>query len=298
MNGKVVVITGANTGIGMETAIGIASMGAATVLACRNQEKGASAAAEVKKRSGNDDVHLVALDLADLASVRDCAATIVNQWPRLDVLVNNAGGMWSKRSTTVQGFEQHFGVNHLGHFYLTNLLLPRLKSSAPARVINLSSVGHNWSVFGMRWTDMQFNRFYYSMGAYSQSKLANILFTRGLARRLDPAVVTANAAHPGPVRSGFGMDGDLRGIEGLLNLAVRPFEISAAAGARTSIFLAMDPSVAGKTGGYWARSRPARMSMAARSDAAAERLWSESQRLLESVGFGLPQAVTAKPASA
>lgn len=287
MKGKVVVITGSNIGIGKETAVGVASMGATTVLACRNQEKAAAAAAEVVKRSANDDVHVVALDLADLASVQTCAATIKNSWDRIDVLVNNAGGIWTERHTTAQGFEQTLGVNHLGHFYLTNLLLDRVKASAPARIVNLSSVGHHYALKGMRWDDLQLERGYSAMGAYSQSKLANILFTRALARRLDTAQVTANAVHPGPVRSGFGMDGDMKGIVGLGNKLIRPFEISAAAGAKTSIFVATDPSLEGKSGGYWVRRRPGHMSANARDDDAAARLWEESEKLLASAGFGV-----------
>jgi NAD(P)-dependent dehydrogenase (short-subunit alcohol dehydrogenase family) len=286
VEGKVVVVTGANVGIGLETAVGVAVRGATTVLACRNEVKAAAAAVQVRERAESDLVHVVPLDLADLASVRAAAAAIESQFDRLDVLVNNAGGMWSQRATTVQGFEQTFGVNHLGHFYLTNLLLDRVRASAPARIVNVSSVGHHYCR-GLKWDDLQRERRYSVMDAYGQSKLANILFTRALAKRLDPAVVTVNALHPGPVRSGFGMDGDMTGIVGLGNRMIRPFEISPAAGARTSIFLATDPSVEGKTGGYYVRSRPGHMSRPARDDAAAERLWEESERLLAGVGFAL-----------
>ena len=287
VNGKVAVITGSNIGIGKETAVGLAALGATTVLACRNQEKAAAAAAEVKRRSGNERVHVVPIDLGDLATVGACASTIAESFPRLDILINNAGGIWTERETTAQGFEQTFAVNHLGHFYLTNLLLPRLVASAPARIINLTSVGHHYAFGGMNWADLQSERGYRAMGAYSQSKLANILFTRGLARRLDPDQVTANAVHPGPVRSGFGMDGDMKGITGLGNKVVRLFEISAKAGAKTSIFVASDPSVEGQTGGYWVRRRPGHMSRAARDQVSAERLWEESERLLKSAGFDL-----------
>jgi retinol dehydrogenase 12 len=287
---KVAVITGSNIGIGLETAVGLATLGMTTVLACRNQEKATAAQAEIKERSESDDVHVVRLDLADLASVRDCAQEIEERWDRLDVLVNNAGGMWSKRATTLQGFEQTFGVNHLGHFYLTNLVLDRVKASAPARIVNLTSVGHHYAR-GMRWDDLQREtRRYSTMDVYGQSKLANILFTRGLAARLDANQVTANAVHPGPVRSGFGMDGDMHGILGIGNRMIRPFEISASAGAKTSIFVAADPSLAGKTGGYWVRSKPGHMSHAARDDTAVERLWVESERLVASVGFALTSA--------
>src|SRR5438105_12992768 len=173
-------------------------MGATTVLACRNEDKAEAAAADVKLRSGNEQVHVVRLDLADLASVGACAGAIQDRWGRLEVLVNNAGGMWTERDTTEQGLERTFGVNHLGHFHLTNLLLDRMVDSAPARVVNLSSVGHHYAVGGMKWGDLQSQRRYSAMRAYSQSKLANILFTRRLARRFKPAQLTANAVHPCP----------------------------------------------------------------------------------------------------
>ncbi|HWE65130.1 MAG TPA: SDR family oxidoreductase [Acidimicrobiales bacterium] len=287
MQGKVVVITGSNIGIGKETAVGLATLGATTVLACRNQEKAAAAAAEVKQRSGNDEVHLVALDLADLGSVQAAAADILSRWDRLDVLVNNAGGTWSDRQLTQQGFEQTFGVNHLGPFFLTGQLVERLKASAPARVVNLTSVGHHAAWQGIRFDDLQSEKRYEAMSAYTHSKLANLLFTRELAKRLAGTGVTANAVHPGPVRSGFGMDGDLNGLMGLGLKAVRPFEISAQAGAKTSIFVASSPQVDGKTGVYWVRRKPGHMSRPARDDAQAARLWEESEKLLASAGFAL-----------
>ncbi len=280
-------VTGANVGIGLETAVGVAGCGATTLLACRDRQKAEAAAGEVRRRSGNHDVHVVDLDLADLASVAACARSILEGWDRLDVLVNNAGGIWSDRQTTAQGFELTFGVNHLGHFLLTNLLRERLIASAPARLVNLTSVGHHGAVTGMHWDDLQAEHGYSAMGAYSQSKLANLLFTRALARRHDPTVLTANAAHPGPVRSGFGMDGDMTGLMARMNALVRPFEISPEAGARTSIKLAVDPDLAGRTGEYWAHGRRGFMSPAARRDDAAERLWRVSEELLDSVGFGL-----------
>jgi NAD(P)-dependent dehydrogenase (short-subunit alcohol dehydrogenase family) len=285
MQGKVVVITGSNIGIGLETAVGVAKEGATVVMACRNQAKAAAAAAEVTDRTGNKDVHVVALDLADLASVRRAAEAILAGWDRLDVLVNNAGGTWSERQETAQGIELTFGVNHLGHFYLTNLLLDRLKASAPSRIINLSSVGHHMAFRGMRFEDLQSEQRYAGMEAYGRSKLANVLFSRALASRLEGTGVTANAVHPGPVRSGFGMDGDLKGLMGLGNRVIRPFEISSAAGAKTSVYLATSPAVEGKTGMYWVRRKPGHMSAQARNDEQATRLWSESEALLASAGF-------------
>lgn len=285
MQGKVVVITGSNIGIGLETAVAVAAMGATTVLACRNPQKAADAAAEVKERAASDDVHVVTLDLSDLDSVRAAADDITTRFPRLHVLVNNAGGTWSQRAVTKQGFEQTFGVNHLGHFYLTGLLTDLLKASAPSRVINLSSVGHHMAWRGMRFDDLQSEKRYAAMEAYGRSKLANILFTRQLAKRLEGTGVTANAVHPGPVRSGFGMDGDLTGIMGWGNKAIRPFEISAAAGAKTSIHLATSPDVEGRTGEYWVRSKPGHMSVRAHSDEEAAQLWDESEKLLAAAGY-------------
>jgi NAD(P)-dependent dehydrogenase (short-subunit alcohol dehydrogenase family) len=285
MQGKVVVITGSNDGIGKETAVGVAAQGATTVLACRNQNKADAAAVEVRQRTGNDDVEVVALDLADLASVRAAAGEILARWGRLDVLINNAGGIWTERQETAQGFEQTFGVNHLGHFLLTGLLLARITASAPSRIINLTSVGHHAAWRGMRFEDLQSEKGYAAMDAYGRSKLANILFTRELAARVKGTGVTVNAVHPGPVRSGFGMDGDMGGLMGLGNRLIRPFEISPSAGAKTSVYLATSPEVEGETGRYWVRRKPGHMSRQARSDAEAQRLWSESERLLGSAGF-------------
>jgi NAD(P)-dependent dehydrogenase (short-subunit alcohol dehydrogenase family) len=285
MQGKVVAITGSNTGIGLETAVGVAALGATTVLACRNQAKAEAAAADVARRSGNDDVHVVPLDLADLASVRKATDEISSRWDRLDVLVNNAGGTWSLRQLTAQGFEYTIGVSHLGHFYLTRRLMPRLCMSAPARVVNVTSVGHRFATKGMRFDDLQSERGYDAMEVYCRAKLANVLFTLELARRLDPTVLTANAAHPGWVRSRFGMDGDLSGLNGAGIRLMRPFQISPRTGAKTSLYLATSPAVATTSGLYWVRSKPHRVGRPARDDAAAERLWDESERLLADAGF-------------
>jgi NAD(P)-dependent dehydrogenase (short-subunit alcohol dehydrogenase family) len=255
------------------------------VLACRNQAKAEAAAKEVVRRTWSEDVHVVPLDLADLASVRKAADEITSRWDRLDVLVNNAGGTWSKRQVTAQGFEYTMGVNHLGHFSLTLQLLQRLQRSAPARIVNVTSVGHHFASKGMRFDDLQSEHGYDAMEAYCRAKLANVLFTRELARRLDAGVVTANAAHPGWVRSRFGMDGDLSGVMGFGIRLMRPLQISPKRGARTSIYLAASPEVARKTGMYWVRSKPGHMGRRARDDETAGRLWDESERLLASVGF-------------
>ena len=287
MQGKVVVITGANTGVGLETAVGVAQQGATTVLACRNQAKADAAAHEVTQRTWNDDVHTVSLDLADLASVRKAADEILTRWDRLDVLDNNAGGTWSERQETEQGLEYTMGVCHIGHFYLTRLLLNRLQSTAPARVINVTSVGHHAAFKGMRFDDLQSERGYDGMEVYCRAKLANVLFTRELARRMAGTGVTANTAHPGWVRSRFGMDGDTTGKSAFGFRAMRPFQISPRTGAKTSVYLATSPAVATRTGEYWVRSKPGHMGKHAKDDTAALRLWDESERLLASAGFAV-----------
>lgn len=286
MHGKVVVVTGSNVGIGLETAVGVAERGATTVLACRNQGKAEAAAKQVTQRTWNDDVHVVALDLADLASVRKAADDILSRWGRLDVLVNNAGGTWTQRQLTAQGIEYTFGVNHLGPFYLTNLLLPRLRTDAPSRVVCVTSVGHHFTRGGMNFDDLQSERRYEGMEAYCRSKLANVLFVRELARREAGSGVTANAAHPGWVRSSFGMDGDTTGVIGFGMRVIRPVQISPRRGARTSVYLATSPDVANKNGIYWVRSKPGHVSRQA-TDTAAKRLWEESEQLLASSGFAL-----------
>lgn len=285
MKGKTVVITGANTGIGKETAIGLASMGATVVLACRNRAKAESAATEITSRSGSEAVELVDLDLADLDSVSTCAKEILDRFDRLDVLINNAGLQLKERTLTKQGFEYTFGVNHLGHFLLTDLLLDRIRTSAPARIVNLSSVGHNFARGGLPWDDLQHDVTRYTAnGAYCESKLANILFTRELARRLPPDEVTANAVHPGAVRSEFGSSEDMGRWYGAFMKAGGPFLISAKSGARTSIYLASSPEVTGKTGGYYVRCKLHPGSKASRDHDAAARLWRVSEELLASVG--------------
>jgi NAD(P)-dependent dehydrogenase (short-subunit alcohol dehydrogenase family) len=282
---KTVVITGANTGIGKETAVGLAEMGATLVLACRNRAKAEVATADVKARSGSEDVHLVDLDLADLDSVAQCAKEVLDRFDRLDVLINNAGLQLKQRTTTKQGFETTFGVNHLAHFRLTDLLLDRVRASAPARIVNLSSVGHNFARGGLPWDDLQHDTTRYTAnGAYCESKLANILFTRELARRLPAEEVTVNAAHPGAVRSEFGSSEDMGKLYGAFMKAGGPFLISPKAGARTSIYLASSPEVEGKTGGYYVRRKLHRGSKQSRDADAARRLWTVSEELLASAG--------------
>jgi NAD(P)-dependent dehydrogenase (short-subunit alcohol dehydrogenase family) len=283
LEGQVIAITGANAGIGKETAVGLARMGATVVMTARDPERGAAALAEVRERTGSDRVELLALDLADLSSVRACATELLARYDRLDVLVDNAGLVMSKRTETVNGFETTFGVNHLGHFELTTLLLERLRASAPSRVVVLASDAHKFAFGGLKFDDLQTQRHYRGFLAYSRSKLANIYFTRELARRMSGTGVTANVVHPGYVDSRFGKDGDTR-LDSLMGIGAKLFAISPEEGARTSIYLASSPDVEGATGAYWYKCTPAKMSKAARDDAAASRLWDESVALIAAAG--------------
>ena len=199
LNGKTVIITGANTGIGLETAVDMAQRGARVILACRNPEKGKAAVQVVKERSKNEAVVFAQLDLASLQSVRDFATRILNQEPHIDILINNAGVLVPSYTKTEDGFELQFGVNHLAHFLLTNLLLDRLKEAPAARIVNVSSNAH--MIGKIYFDDLQSEKSYSKFRAYGHSKLANILFTRSLARRLKDTRVTAYSLTPGLVRT-------------------------------------------------------------------------------------------------
>ncbi|HEX7443625.1 MAG TPA: SDR family oxidoreductase [Acidimicrobiales bacterium] len=281
LHGSVIVITGGNSGIGKEAAVGLAALGATVLITSRNPEKGRAALDEVRGRSGSDAVEVMALDLADFASIRAFSEAFHERFDRLDVLVNNAGGILSERQVTAQGFEMTFGVNHLGHFLLTDLLVDRLESSAPSRVVNVASLAHRLAVTGLNFSDLQSERRYQSMDVYGRSKLANVLFTTELARRLAGTGVTANCLHPGAVATGFGSPDDTTGIERFSMKLGRPFFISAEQGARTIVYLAASPDVAGHSGGYYVRCHLRRASRHGRDPVAARQLWDASEALVE-----------------
>jgi NAD(P)-dependent dehydrogenase (short-subunit alcohol dehydrogenase family) len=284
MAGNVVVITGGNTGIGKEAAVALAGLGARVVITSRNEERGRAAREEIVERSGNGDVEVMELDLARFRSIRSFASDLLDRYDRLDVLVNNAGLILRRRTETEDGFEATFGINHLGHFLLTDLLVDRLKASAPARVVVVASTAHKSARRGLDFDDLQGERSYRCMDAYAKSKLANIYFARELAHRLDGTGVTVNAVHPGFVRSDFGRDGDLGSLYGWgIKYLGGPFAISPARGARTTTYAASSPEVAGVTGGYFSKCKPARISAVAQDDDAARRLWEVSEALVASV---------------
>jgi NAD(P)-dependent dehydrogenase (short-subunit alcohol dehydrogenase family) len=274
MNGKIVLITGATSGIGRETAIGLASMGAKVTMLVRNEEKGAAVVREIKERTGNAESLCIKCDLASFESVRRAAEEFKAGQQHLDVLIDNAGLVLGKRRVTVDGYEQTFQVNHLSHFLLTNLLLDVLKKSAPSRIVVVASEAHRRAHLDL--DDLMLENSFSAFKAYGRSKLANLLFCFELARRLEGSGVTANCLHPGVVRTHFGRG--LGGVSGLYPL-LYPFMKSPRRGAITSIYLASAPEVANISGKYFSGKGVRRSSRESRDMDMARRLWEESARL-------------------
>jgi len=272
MKGRVVLITGATSGIGKETAIGLARMGATLVLVGRDPEKARQTASEIAEKTGNRDVTMLLADLSSMKEVRRLSEEVIKTIPRLHVLVNNAGGIFMGRQITVDGYELSFALNHLSPFLLTNLLLELLKKSAPSRIVTVASMGH--FIGRINFNDLMGERSYGGFRAYDQSKLANVMFTYELARRLKGTGVTANCLHPGPVASNFGKG---QGWFGLLMRIGTPFILTPEQGAKNSIFLASSPTVEGVTGRYFFKLRPSRSSRKSYDEEIAKRLWKTSE---------------------
>jgi len=280
MTGKTVVITGGNSGIGQSTAVAVAGAGARVLITARDQSRADAAVEEIGRRAGNGSVERVLFDLSSLASVRAGAAELLDRCDRIDVLVNNAGVVLTDRRLTADGLESTFAVNHLGHFLLTDLLLDRIKSSTPSRIVNVSSTAHRGARRGLDFDDLQSEHGYRGMQVYSESKLANIYFTIELARRLAGTGVTVNCLHPGTVATGYGRDGDAKGFLSFGLKVIKPFILTPDRGARTSVYLASSPEVADVTGEYFVRCRPARTTRVAKDQEAAVRLWEASEKLV------------------
>ena len=278
--GRTILITGGNSGIGKATAAALTAAGASVVITARDPGRGEQAVRDIRAAAnGRGSVEVRELDLSRLASVRSFAEAFLADHPRLDVLILNAGLTAAKRSVTEDGFETLFQVNHLAHFLLTHLLRERLVASAPARVVVVSSSSHR-QAGALDFDDLQSEHGYVGLRAYARTKLANVLFARELARRLEGSGVTVNSLHPGTVRTGWGGDGDAGAILTLgLKLAKWAF-LSPEQGARTSVYLASSPEVEGKTCGYYVRRRLRQPGPNARDDQAARRLWRVSEELL------------------
>lgn len=268
------MVTGASRGIGRFTALALAEKGADVVLVCRDEARGRAVLDEVKARGGGKH-ELFLADLSSQASIRKLAADFTAKHDRLHVLVNNAGAIFMSRQVTVDGIEATFATNHLAYFLLTNLLLETIVRSAPARIVNVSSIAHGRAT--MRFDDLGFEKGYAAMKAYSQSKLANILFTFALARRLEGKGVTVNALHPGVIGSNF-----LASNGGIYKLAMAiasPFMMKEEDGAKTSIYLASSPEVAEVTGVYFDKQKPARSNRESKNVDVQARLWKISEEM-------------------
>jgi retinol dehydrogenase 12 len=275
MKDKICMVTGASSGIGFVTARELARQGAQVTLVSRSPERCQAAAEGIRQETGNPAVDFIAADLSSLGEIRRAAEEFLKRRKRLDVLVNNAGGFFMKRSETVDGLELTFALNHLNYFLLTNLLLETIKASAPARIVNVSSDAHRGA--RLHFDDLQNKHKYAGFRVYSQSKLMNVLFTYELSRRLEGSGVTANALHPGFVASGFAKNNGalFRLVMPLVQLsALTPEE-----GARTSIYLASSPEVEGVSGKYFTKQRAVQSDPASYDEQTAHQLWDVSLEL-------------------
>jgi retinol dehydrogenase 14 len=275
MGGTTVLITGGTSGIGNATAVAMAAMGANVAIVGRNQERGEAAVEEIKAQSHNESVELMLADLSVQAEVRRLAEEFLERYDRLDVLVNNAGLVQSKRTETPDGIETTLAINHLAPFLLTNLLLGCLEQSAPSRVITVSSEAQRWGT--MDFEDMQSRRKYRGFPVYGMTKLANIMFTYELAERLDGTGVMANCLHPGSVGTNFGQNN--RGAMALFFRTFKPFMRSPEQGADTLIWLASSPEVDGVSGKYFSDRKEIEAKKVAYDPAARRRLWEISEDL-------------------
>ena len=276
MAGKTVLITGGTGGIGKATALGLAARGARIAITGRDADRAARAAEEIRAVA-SAPVEVFIADLSSQQEVRSLADDVLHTLDRLDVLVNNVGGFWNTRRVTVDGLEYTFALNHLAPFLLTNLLLERLKESGPARVVTVSSGAQ--AMGRMDFTDLQAERSYSGQRAYNQSKLANVLFTYGLAARLAGTRVTANVLHPGVVATAFGAE-DPGPLQEFLTPLVQRWMKTPEQGAQTSVYLASAPELENVTGQYFANSTPRKSSKRSYSQADADRLWQVSTALV------------------
>jgi len=285
MSGKICVVTGANSGIGKETALGLAKMGARVVLVCRNREKGQAALEDVRRESGSAEHDLLIADMSSQASVRALAEQIRQKYSRLDVLINNAGGAIRDRKLSVDGIEMTVAANHLGAALLTLLVLDLLKASAPSRIINVSSEAQRRARLDMN--DIQFERRKYSgFAAYGQSKLLMNAFTFELARRLEGTGVTANCLHPGVVATNiWGRDPGL--VFKIIIAVMKPFMLNSKEGAEVSLYLASSPEVAQTSGQYFVKSKPAQSNPLSRDPKVAGEIWQWTQKM---IGMNLAEA--------
>ncbi|ALC42023.1 CG31235, partial [Drosophila busckii] len=281
-SGKVVIVTGSNTGIGKETALELARRGATVYLACRDKQRAELARKFIIKETQNKNVYFLELDLSSLESVRQFVVKFKQQQSQLHVLINNAGICYAPKGRTKDGFELHLGVNHLGHFLLTILLLDLLKKSTPSRIVNVSSMMHAYAKLDR--DDLQSDKSYNPIEAYSRSKLANVLFTRELAKHLAGTRVTVNALHPGVVDTEILREFTLAQttfVKTFLKPLFRPFVKTAKSGAQTTLYVALSPELEQQSGLYFSDCKPRELAAAGMDDQLAQWLWAESIKLTQ-----------------
>ncbi len=286
--GRIAIVTGANSGIGLWTAAGLAKAGAHVIMICRNATRGEEAKALVAQMSGRTP-DLILADFADLHAVHDAGAKIVERYAQIHILVNNAGLFAPKRELTKDGYEMTFAVNHLAPFLLTNTVLPALERGGEtgrhARVVTVASRAADRASLELR--DLMSARRYSMMGAYGQSKLANILFTKELARRLPPRPISTNCLHPGVVATEIGSKG---GVAGFVWSAIRPMLITAEQGAVNSLYVATSPEIESVSGAYFVKQRAVPANPITNDPAIAARFWTESETLVEAALGGAKAA--------
>jgi len=281
MSIQTAIVTGANSGMGLATTIELARQGYRVIMACRSEKRGQDALQEAVRQSGSSAIELMLCDLGSLESIRQFARTFRERHDRLDVLVNNAGVVMVKRKETSDGFEQSIGINHLGHFLLTLLLIEPLKAATQGRIVNVSSGAYKAGK--IHFEDPHLHKGYNPIKSYAQSKLANVLFTQALARRLSGTSVTVNCLHPGAVGTSIGVDRNTGfGTRIMAFVGKLPFFLSPEEGARTAVYLATSPDVAGITGRYFYQQKEQQLKKHAVDDASAERFWTWSE---EQVGL-------------
>jgi NAD(P)-dependent dehydrogenase (short-subunit alcohol dehydrogenase family) len=273
---KVVVITGATSGVGRAAAIELARQGATLLLVARHRGRAEAAEREIRKLSGSIAMSTFFADLSSMSEIRRVAGEILNHTPRIDVLLNNAGVVQRSRVMTVDGFETTFATNHLAYYLLTRLLLGRLQQSQPARIVNVASEAHRWC--SLDFDDLQNERRYRTLATYGKSKLANLMFTYELARRLENSGVTVNALHPGWVATHLGLDDGLlsRAVSAVSNICARTPE----RGADTAVWLASSPEVRAITGKYFLDRHEIQSNAASRDHEAQRRLWEMSAQMV------------------
>ncbi|CAH1203244.1 SDR family oxidoreductase [Paenibacillus sp. JJ-223] len=282
MSIKTAIVTGANSGMGLATTIELAKQNYRVVMACRSEERGRQALQEALRESGSTHIELMLCDLGSLDSIRRFARGFRERYDTLDVLVNNAGVVMTKREETKDGFERCIGINHLGHFLLTLLLIEPLKAAEQGRIVNVSSGAYKAGK--IHWDDPHLRQGFNPIKSYAQSKLANILFTRILARKLSHTRITANSLHPGAVGTSIGVNRNTGfGTRIMAFMGKLPFFLTPAEGARTAIYLATSPDVQGISGAYFYREKEQELKPHVLNDAEAERFWTWSE---QQVGLG------------